>query len=228
MNKEKEDTKDSLNQTVQDFERFRRTASDETNRLTQKTRQLQGTIDTQKTQLNELRPDKFETPQGEVRYVVAGGNVDTINLGSADELRPGITFGVIDADETRLPDAKVKATIQVTKSKDLISPRPVWSPVPRFATRSFPATRSISPFWAPGRDVKIALAGEIDIDGDKSRTTRQSRARSERPERLSRPRSRRPAPSPVNSIRAFASWSSEKTRKSPEIRARKAMPRSSP
>lgn len=166
MNKEKEDTKDSLNQTVQDYNRFRRTASDENNKLTQKTRQLQGTIDTQKLQLNELRQDKFETTQGEVRYVVRGGNLTTINLGSADALRPGVTFGVIDADETRLQDAKVKATIQVTKIQDahLAEARVVARPEIR--NPIIPGDKIYSPFWAPGRVVKIALAGDIDIDGD--------------------------------------------------------------
>jgi hypothetical protein len=167
MNKEKEDTRDKLTATVQDFEQFRRTARDETNRLTQKTRQLQGTIDTQKTQLNELRSDSFETTQGEVRYVVAGGNIVTINLGSSDALRPGVTFGVIDGDETRLQDAKVKATIQVTQVQGdhLAQARVVARPEIR--NPIIPGDKIYSPFWAPGREVKIALAGDIDIDGDK-------------------------------------------------------------
>jgi enamine deaminase RidA (YjgF/YER057c/UK114 family) len=168
MNKEKEDTRDKLTSTVQDFDKFRRTARDESSKLTQKTRQMQGTIDTQKTQLNELRNDKFETTQGEVRYVVAGGNIVTINLGSADELRPGVTFGVIDGDETRLQDAKVKATVQVTQVQGphLAQARVVATPEIRDPI--IPGDKIYSPFWAPGREVKIALAGDIDIDGDKT------------------------------------------------------------
>ncbi len=167
MNKEKEDTRDKLTSTVQDFDKFRRTARDESNKLTLKTRQMQGTIDTQKLQLNELRADKFETTQGDVRYVVAGGNIVTINLGSADALRPGVTFGVIDGDETRLQDAKVKATIQVTQVQGphLAQARVVARPEIR--NPIIPGDKIFSPFWAPGREVKIALAGDIDIDGDK-------------------------------------------------------------
>ncbi len=166
MNKEKEDTKDKLNKTVQDFNVFRKTASDENTKLSQKTRQLQGTIDTQKLQLNDLRSDNFETTQGEIRYVVRGGNITTINLGSADALRPGITFGVIDGDETRLQDAKVKATIQVTQIQGphLAQARVIARPEIR--NPIIPGDKIYSPFWAPGRVVKIALAGEIDIDGD--------------------------------------------------------------
>jgi enamine deaminase RidA (YjgF/YER057c/UK114 family) len=166
MIKEKEDTKDMLNQATLDFNKFRKTASDENNKLVQKTRQLQGTIDTQKLRLNEILQDKFESTQGEIRYVVRGGNLTTINLGSADALRPGITFGVIDADETRLQDAKVKATIQVTKIQDahLAEARVVARPEIR--NPIIPGDKIFSPFWAPGRVVKIALAGDIDIDGD--------------------------------------------------------------
>lgn len=166
MNKEKEDTRDKLTATVQDFEKYRNQAIDDSNRLTQKTRQLQGTIDTQKLQLNELRADKFESTQGEIRYVVAGGNIVTINLGSADALRPGVTFGVIGGDETRLQDAKVKATIQITQVQGphLAQARVVARPEIR--NPIIPGDKIFSPFWAPGREVKIALAGDIDIDGD--------------------------------------------------------------
>lgn len=167
MIQEKEDTKDKLNQTFQDYNNFRKKASDETNKLTKKTLTLQGTIDTQKLELNKLRNDRFETTQGEVRFVVRGGNIVTINLGSGDALRPGVTFGVIDADETRLEDAKVKASIQVTQiqGEHLAQARVILKPA--ISDPIIPGDKIYSPFWAPGRVVKIALAGDIDIDGDK-------------------------------------------------------------
>jgi hypothetical protein len=166
MIKEKEDTKDKLVKKVKEYNSFRQQAVTETNKLTQKASQLQGTIETQKFQLNELRSDQFETTQGEVRYVARGGNITTINLGSADALRPGITFGIIDADETRLKDAKVKATIQVTQIQGphLAQARVV--AFPEIRNPIIPGDKIFSPFWAPGRVIKIALAGNIDIDGD--------------------------------------------------------------
>ncbi|MDB4749357.1 hypothetical protein OAF83_00480 [Rubripirellula sp.] len=166
MIKEKEDTKDKLVKKVKEYNSFRQQAVTETKKLTQKASQLQGTIETQKFQLNELRSDQFETTQGEVRYVARGGNITTINLGSADALRPGITFGIIDADETRLKDAKVKATIQVTQIQGphLAQARVV--AFPEIRNPIIPGDKIFSPFWAPGRVIKIALAGNIDIDGD--------------------------------------------------------------
>ena len=166
MNEDNEKNRDKLTKTSQDFDAFRQTARTEANQLVSKTKQMQSTIDTQKLQLNQLRADKFETTQGEIRYVVAGGNVVTINLGSADALRPGVTFGVIDGDETRLQDAKVKATIQVSQVQGphLAQGRVVARP--DISSPIIPGDKIFSPFWAPGRVVKIAIAGDIDIDGD--------------------------------------------------------------
>lgn len=166
INLEKEDTRDKFTKLDKEFNGFRKVALDDKNKLTAKNSQLQGTIDNQKLQLNKLRSDRFEDTQGTVRFVFRHGNVVTINLGSADALRTGVTFGVIDGDETRVQDAKVKATIQVTQidGAHLAQARVVAEPA--IATPIIPGDLIYSPFWAPGRRVKIALAGDIDIDGD--------------------------------------------------------------
>lgn len=166
MNQEKEETRDKLNKVVLDFNGLRRTSADEKTKLNQKVAQLQGTIDTQKNQLNTLRNDQFETTQGYVRFVYDGGRRLLINLGSADALRPGVTFGVIDGEETRLQDADLKASIQIIKIEGphLAEARVV--AVPQVDNPIIPGDKVYSPFWAPGRRVKIAIAGEIDIDGD--------------------------------------------------------------
>jgi hypothetical protein len=166
MNLEKEETRDRLTKVVQEFGSFRSKSANETKRLTQDKVQLLGTIDTQKKKLNTLLSDQFETTQGLIRYVAAGGKVVMINLGSADALRPGVTFGVIDGEETRLKDASLKASIQIIKvdGPHLATARVV--AVPEIENPIIPGDKVYSPFWAPGRRVKIALAGDIDIDDD--------------------------------------------------------------
>jgi hypothetical protein len=166
INIEKEQTRDQLSKTSADYDKYRRTASNENKKLADETKQLMGTIDTQKLELNKLRNDRFETTQGEIRYIFRGGNVVTINLGSADDLRTGITFGVIDGDETRLQDAKVKGTIQVTQLQGPHLAQARIVALPETRNPIIPGDVIYSPFWAPGRKVKIALAGDIDIDGD--------------------------------------------------------------
>ena len=151
-----ESAKDSKTLTERRYQELQRKAGNERNQLVSKTKLLQNTIDTQKIEMNKLRNDRFETVQGEVRYIVRGGRNGTqlvsINLGSADALRPGITFGVIDRDETaRLQDADVKASIQVTaiRGPHLAEARVV--AYPKVGNPIIEGDAVYSPFWAPGR-----------------------------------------------------------------------------
>jgi hypothetical protein len=167
INQQQEETRDSLTKMSREYTNYQKVAKAKEVQLVQKSDQLKNTIETQRQQLNVLRNPKFETTQGEVRYVMATGDVVTINLGSADALRPGVTFGVIAReDATRLQDAEVKATIQVTRvrSQHLAEARVV--AFPSLDSPIIEGDLIYSPFWAPGRRVKIALAGDIDIDGD--------------------------------------------------------------
>jgi hypothetical protein len=162
-----ESAKDSKTKTERELQALRRQAGTEINDLAKKTKMLENTIETQRLELNTLRNDRFENVQGEIRYVLRGGNIVSVNLGAADALRPGVTFGVIDRDDTtRLQDADVKASIQVTKilGPHLAEARVVATP--EVGNPIIEGDAVYSPFWAPGRTVKIALAGEIDIDGD--------------------------------------------------------------
>ena len=162
-----EQARDSKTRTEQELQKFQRQAGTAQQQLAQKAQQLQSTIETQKQELNKLRGGRFESVQGEIRYVLRGGRIVSINLGSADALRPGITFGVVDRDETaRLQDADVKASIQVTKilGPHLAEARVV--AMPEIGNPIIEGDAVHSPFWAPGRTVRIALAGPIDIDGD--------------------------------------------------------------
>ena len=166
INQEKEQTRDALTKTSRDFTNFQREAQTAQNQLKGDNERLMSTIDVQKRRINEMTNPQFELAEGEIRSVFRGGETVTINLGSADQLRPNVTFGVIDADEIRLQDAKVKANLQVTKIQGphLAQARVIREP----DTRSpiVPGDKVYSPFWSPGREVKIALAGEIDINDD--------------------------------------------------------------
>jgi enamine deaminase RidA (YjgF/YER057c/UK114 family) len=73
---------------------------------------------------------------------------------------------VISGDETRLQDAQVKATIQVTQIQGPHVAQARVVATPEIRDPIIPGDKIFSPFWAPGRQVKIALAGDIDIDGD--------------------------------------------------------------
>lgn len=161
-----EEMKDDLNKTVGDFQKFRKVATDEKTQLLGQLDSRANTIENQRQELNRLRSDKFESVQGEIQYVVPPGNLVLINLGSADSLRAGVQFGVIAADTINLQDAPVKATIEVVKVLNANSSQARVIGSASYRNPLIPGDKIYSPFWAPGRKVKIALAGEIDIDGD--------------------------------------------------------------
>lgn len=164
INLEKENTRDQLSVMSDDLKNVRKQAATEQKRLMDDRERLLGTINTQKKRINEFSNPQFETAQGEVR--AARGQVITINLGSADGLRPNITFGVIDQDDARLQDAVVKANIQVTRILDAHLAQATIISQPDIRSPIIPGDKIYSPFWAPGRTVKIALVGDIDIDND--------------------------------------------------------------
>jgi hypothetical protein len=163
---EKEAIKDTMTKASQDLRDMEKRLRDIQAALEKENRQNLAVIQTQKSELNRMRATSFENTQGLIRNVFNSGKTVTINLGYADKLLPGVTFGVIDGDETRLQDAKVKATIQVTQVQDqyLSTARVIASP--QIANPIIPGDKIYSPFWAPGQVVRIALAGDIDIDGD--------------------------------------------------------------
>ncbi|MEM0926523.1 MAG: hypothetical protein AAGJ83_10835, partial [Planctomycetota bacterium] len=163
-----EQARDSKTKSEREFQQLKLTARDQKREWDKERFRLEGLVESQKVRINELQGARFESVQGEVRFVLRGGNIVSINLGSADALRPGVTFGVIDRDETaRLQDAEVKASIQVTKilGPHLAEARVVAQPK-NVANPIIVGDAVYSPFWAPGRTVRIALAGPFFLDSD--------------------------------------------------------------
>lgn len=164
-----EETKDELMKANATLAAVRKTAADEKTALTQRVTSLTGIVETQRQELTRLRSDRFENVQGEIAYVVPPGQTGQmvlINLGSADQLRLGVQFGVIDATELNVEQAEQKASIQVTK---ILGPHSAQARVLGGISYKNPLVKGdkiYSPFWAPGRPVNIALAGDIDLNGD--------------------------------------------------------------
>jgi hypothetical protein len=176
MKKDGEQMKDSVNKTVGDFQKFRKIAADEKSKLTSESSNLKITIESQRQELSRLRRDEFEYVQGEIQYVVPPGELVLINLGSADSLRAGVQFGVIAADSFNLQDAPVKATIEVIKILNTNTAQARVIGKPSYRNPLIAGDKIYSPFWAPGRKVRIALAGDIDIDGDARSDVEQLRS----------------------------------------------------
>lgn len=174
---EKEDLQDNYQKMINQFTALRNATSQEKTELAEKIATLQQTIDQQQREISSMRNDEFETAQGEIAYTYPERNIVLINLGSADALRPGVTFNVFDADEARLSSegANAKATIEVTaiRRDHLAEARVIDRP--KIGDPILEGDKIHSVFWAPGRTVRIALAGIIDIDGDGNSDVEQIR-----------------------------------------------------
>jgi hypothetical protein len=133
---------------------------------------LQGTIDDLSSQLtllkeelNTIRKVSFEQPHGRIVSVNQTGRFVSISLGSADGLRPQVSFSVFDANVSGVQHADQKARIEVTRvleehlSEARILEDSLTNPIVR-------GDVIYTPTWRPGRKIHFALAGIIDLNDD--------------------------------------------------------------
>jgi len=166
MKEEGEKTRDNLTKASRELAAARKSAADEKAKLEGDLKKTVSIVETQRQELTRLRSDRFENVQGEIDYVVPPGRMVHINLGSADSLVVGVQFGVVDVNELNVEEAELKAQIQVVKILGNHSAQARVLGNPSFTNPLVRGDKLYSPFWAPGRKVRIALAGDIDITGD--------------------------------------------------------------
>lgn len=161
-----ERTRDSLTKSSRDLDSLRQNALGEKNQFESELGKARNLIESQRQELTRLRNDRFETVQGLIDYVVPPGRLVHINLGSADALMVGVQFGVVDGNELNIEEAAIKAHVQVTKILGEHSAQARVIGEPSYRNPLVRGDQLYSPFWAPGRSVRIALAGDIDLNGD--------------------------------------------------------------
>jgi hypothetical protein len=125
---------------------------------------LQQSIEKLRLGLPEV--DQFAQPaDGRIIGVEQRYGTVTINLGSADGLRPQVTFSVADAGLDDAAAAEKKATIEVTRilgphmAEAKITSDQATNPLLR-------GDRIFSQVWDRGRQVGFGIAGLVDVDGD--------------------------------------------------------------
>lgn len=142
----------------------------------------ESTIDKQRDTITELRDEPFESPDGRIAWVNQKSRTVWVNLGMADGLRRQTTFSVydhdamnvapgstgVDSDGEEVSKRKVderKGMIEITRVIDqhLAEARIVDDYT---ADPILPGDQVFSPAWKPGRKVRFALAGFMDLDDD--------------------------------------------------------------
>lgn len=135
-------------------------------KLAQLTEQVD-TLDRAKNKLLEERTtseESFEVPDGRVSWVNQDGTL-WINLGAADSLRRQVTFSVYDSQLHDPAKAVKKGSIEVTKimgdhmAEARITDDKATDPI-------LSGDYVYSQVWHPGKQLRFALTGFIDIDDD--------------------------------------------------------------
>lgn len=131
----------------------------------EKIAKLTQTVQSLDEKIDQLDPDVFEDPDGEIRWVNQKTHTVWINRGSADNLRRQTTFSVVAAGEHVVLTEKRKGRIEVTQilGEHLAEARILeddpYDPIVQ-------GDQIYTPLWHPGRQVHFAIAGFIDVDGD--------------------------------------------------------------
>jgi len=130
-----------------------------------KAKKLETLVDTQGKQLDKLGTEAIGVPDGKITWVDQRTGTVWIDLGRADALRRQTTFSVYPIDITNLAKGGKKASIEVTRilSEHLAEARIVEDTV---SDPIMIGDKIYTPVWNPGEQVRFALVGLMDIDGD--------------------------------------------------------------
>jgi hypothetical protein len=166
LTKDKEDQlaafKNNLAKFAADIDKVQK--SDEA--LQGQMKKMKETIDDQKKKLDASQPRSFETADGLVTWVNQRSNTVWIDLGTADGLRRQTLFSVYGQEETGVAQSERKASIEVTRVlNEHLSEARIVEDNP--SNPILPGDQLFSPSWKRGELVHFALAGLLDINGDR-------------------------------------------------------------
>ena len=127
---------------------------------------LQKRVQDQKTQLANFKSETFEVPDAVVTTVNQKEGVLYIDVGSADNLRPQQTFSVFDKGTTAIMKAKPKGRIEVMQilGEHVAMCRILEDTLSNII---MPGDVVFTPAWSPGQRIHFAIAGLVDITGNK-------------------------------------------------------------
>lgn len=129
----------------------------------------QDTVNNLRGKVKELESEQvnlFEAPDGKIAWVNQRQRLAWIDAGRADGLMRQTTFSVFDHDINGVTNAKPKGRIEVIRLSDehmaecrILEDSPT-NPI-------LPGDVIHTPTWSPGQRLHFALAGVMDIDGDR-------------------------------------------------------------
>jgi hypothetical protein len=138
-------------------------------------------LQTRLNKLEEKRPSYValaaEQPKGKIIRMDKTGSLPFVNLGSADRVRPQVTFSIhgVGADGRPLPESKGSLEIINVVSERLSQAR-VTHQVDQVRDPVAPGDVLMNAAWDPYQQRHVAIAGIVDLTGD-ARADRPAEAR---------------------------------------------------
>jgi hypothetical protein len=165
INSEKDDIQKQMDELRADHDAAITKLEGEKTQLENQIAKLEQSID--KLRSGVPNPDQFAQPaDGRITGVSQRYATVYLDLGSADGLRPQVTFAVAEAGLEDAAAAEQKGSIEVTKiigphqSEARITSDTATNPI-------MPGDRVFSQVWDRGRQVGIGIAGFVDINKDR-------------------------------------------------------------
>jgi hypothetical protein len=131
--------------------------------------ETQVTVNSLKSKVKDLESEQvnlFEAPDGKIAWVNQRQRLAWIDAGRADGLMRQTTFSVFDHDINGITNAKPKGRIEVIRlSDEHMAECRILEDTP--SNPLLPGDVIHTPTWSPGQRLHFALAGVMDIDGDR-------------------------------------------------------------
>lgn len=165
LNKEKETLLAQVQQVKEAGDKKAAEAQNAVAAMDKKLKTAQGVNESLRQQIEGLTKETFETAHGKIVWVNQRTGRAYINLGEADGLRRLMSFGVFSSTTEDVSRAEKKASIEVV---EILGPHQAEARITEDKPGNpiMPGDLVFTPIWSPGKRMRFALAGFIDLDGD--------------------------------------------------------------
>ncbi|NNJ24212.1 hypothetical protein [Alienimonas chondri] len=174
----RQEIEDQLAATKAELEETKEQMANQTDALNEQITEYRLTNTRLIRKLAEIETRSFTSPDGKIVNLQRSTDTVYLNIGSAQNLRPGVTFSVYDKDlvgPTGGDASALKGSIEVLSVDEQISEARITE-----VTTLEPLSVGdliFSPAWSPGRKSTFAFVGMIDLDGDGNTAGERDRLR---------------------------------------------------
>ncbi|PWT81711.1 MAG: hypothetical protein C5B58_09455 [Acidobacteria bacterium] len=135
---------------------------------------LQAQISKLNEKLTPLDLTKFDQPKGKIIRIDPKGEVAWINVGSADNVRPSLTFSIFGVHATGKSNDERKGSLEVVDPIEAhVSMCKITDVVDPGRNPLVTGDLLVNPAWSPTNRTHVAVAGLIDLTGEGRDTTEE-------------------------------------------------------